>query len=158
MKKIALILALVLALSLVAGCGAGSEGVQSEVYTLDCGFTIEGEKGLKNVGLDGYDAYYSNNDTGFVMLQEYKNGVEMTIEEYAELLCQVNGYDAMTKSEYGLYTTNHTYTDSSMTFWYYTTVHETEDAFIMLQFFCFEKDRETYEPYFAQWSASLTEK
>ena len=157
MKKIAFVLALVLALSLMAGCG-GSGAVKSQVYDLDCGFTIEGEKGLKDIGLDGYDAYYSNNKTGFLLLREYKNGIEMTIDEYAELLTQVNGYDPMVKNEYGMYTTNHTYTESGMTFWYYTTVHETEDAFLMLQFFCFEKDREDYEASFAKWSASLTEK
>lgn len=165
-RTISLILALCLMATLFVGCSggssssggssAGSSGPQTKTYVMDCGMSITAETGLSKMSLDGYDAYYTSNDIGFVLLKEDKYE-GMTLAEYADLLAEVNGYDAMTMNAYGLYTTNHTFTNAGSTFWYYTTAHETEDSFIMLQFFCFEKDRAEYESYFAEWSASLTE-
>ena len=135
-----------------------SGGVSGEVYQLDCGFTVAFEQGATALELDGYDAYYTTDTTGMVLLVENKAeyGLEgMTLEEYAQLLSEVNGYESMKLNSYGVYASQHTYSDGTSTFWYYTTAHETEDAFIMLQMFTFEELKDEYLASFEMWSAGL---
>ena len=135
-----------------------SADVNAEIYQMDCGFTVAFEQGATVLELDGYDAYYTTDTTGLVLLVENKEeyGLEgMTLEEYAQLLSEVNGYESMKLNSYGVYTAEHTYSDGTNTFWYYTTAHETEDAFIMLQMFTFAGMKEKYLPSFEMWSAGL---
>ena len=135
-----------------------SDAVNAEVYQLDCGFTVAFEQGAAAMDLDGYDAYYTTNTSGLVLLIENKveYGLEdMTLEEYAQLLAEVNGYESMKLNSYGMYAVEHTYSDGTNTFWYYTTAHETEDAFVMLQMFTFAELKDDYYPSFEMWSAGL---
>lgn len=125
-------------------------------YDLDCGITLLAADGLEAYSVEGITAYYANNVTGFALLKEEKYE-GMTLEEYAAAICQVNGYEDMSLNAYGKYSTEHTYTDGSVTYWYYTTVHETSDAYMMLQYFCYEEDIDTYRPYFELWSSSVEE-
>lgn len=129
------------------------------VYDLGGGYSITACAGLSPMELAGYHAYYANNDVGFAMLVESKADgslADYTLEDYCAALIEVNGYDPFEKNAYGLYETEHTYSSATSSFWYYTTVHETEDAFIMLQFFTFTENEAELRPSFEQWSATLT--
>lgn len=135
---------------------AGS--IETQVYSID-GFQLTAPANLPNVGMEGYNAYYINNEVGFVLLVENKAELgleEYTLQDYAEALTQNNGYDPYVRNSYGVYATEYSYSASGYDFWYYTTVHETEDAFVMLQFLTMAELAEQYAPLFEQWSAGLT--
>lgn len=142
-------------LTLPEGAGNGED----VVYDLGGGYSLTACSGLAPTTVAGYHAYYAGNDVGFAVLVESKDGGSLsgyTLEDYCAALIDVNGYDPFEMNPYGLYETEHTYSSATSTFWYYTTVHETEDAFIMLQFFTFAENAEEMRASFEKWSTTLT--
>lgn len=126
-------------------------------YELSCGMEILAPEGLETMAVEGITEYYANALCGFAVIQEEKYE-GYTLADYADAICQVNGYDAMTVNAYGDYCTEHVYDDGTGNgFWYYTTVHETETNFYMLQIFCYESEMEEMRSNAELWSSTFVE-
>jgi hypothetical protein len=131
---------------------------ETQVYEVSGGYTVSAPAGLGEMDMPGYNGYFANSEVGFVVLVENKAelGLEgYTLEDYCAALCSVNGYDPFVKNEYGVYVTEYTYSDTNYSFWYYTTALDTEEAFIMLQYYTFADLAEDYRPIFAQCATTL---
>ena len=83
-------------------------------------------------------------------------GVEdWTLEEYAEIMTEFNGFDAEVKTEDGLVCFDRSSTISGKEYRYFSVVLKGSDAFWYVEFVCVEKNFEDYKPDFIKWAKSI---
>lgn len=182
MKKI---IAVLLALSLLlgfSGCGFAAsepdeEAAQLRVqplegepkepdtrglkhYELDNGLSFYATGGMKETQVDGMAAYMRNSYFLVMVIEESKEGTileDMDLESYGALLAENNGLEPFTLDPYGnLATVNiaNVY-ESEDLFFYYVTVHETENSIWLVQIACPDELAPSNMDQMAQWSATF---
>lgn len=134
--------------------------VLTKEYSLDCGATFTAESGMSDQTAAPMTAIYANTNMGVSLLNEYKQPMgysDMTLEEYAAILVSANGFpNAFETDSEGNLSITYTKTLDGVTYYYYTTVHETNTSFWMCSMFCAQEDQSKYQNLFAEWSATLT--
>lgn len=183
MKKLSLILALSLMLSLLSACGGGSSdsGVVSrepvdlstptiadtsesgsgdtQEYVLDCGATLTAKAGLTEVAMESLTTTLQGDDMLVTFLDENKQtlGGDLTLETYADLVASINGVAlAFAEDAMGNLATTYTREVDGATYFYYATVHETNSSFWLIQMACLDSERADFEPLFMQWCSTIT--
>lgn len=185
MKKLCLILSLCLLLSVFSGCGAPSaqpeetyelvtvapmEGEALTVdttgmkeYTLECGLSFFGPKGLKEEKTEAMAGYMKSAYHIVMVIREDKPGTVLenaTAEEYAQLLSSSNGLTPFTYDRYGNLATTYTAKseqEGNEDFFYYVTVKESSDCFWLIQIVCPVSLSAEGADEIAQWSATFRE-
>jgi len=187
MKKISLIIALCLLACVLGGCAAGNgnkpeqtvplvevvplEGEPAAVdtsamkeYTMECGLTFFGPKGLKEEKTEAMAGYMESNYHLVLVIREEKNGTVLenaTAEEYAAMLADSNGLTPFVVDRYGNLATTYTaagYEEDREDFFYYVTVKEGTDCIWLIQIVCpVSLSAEGGADELAQWSATFRE-
>lgn len=187
MKKISLIIALCLLACVLGGCAAGNaakpeetvplvevvplEGEPAAVdtsamkeYTMECGLTFYGPKGLKEEKTEAMAGYMESNYHLVLVIREEKNGTVLenaTAEEYAAMLADSNGLTPFVVDRYGNLATTYTaagYEEDREDFFYYVTVKEGTDCIWLIQIVCpVSLSAEGGADELAQWSATFRE-
>lgn len=183
MKKIAVLLALCLALGCLTGCGAaiGEKPDESalqirveplageplepqtqglEHYELSSGVSFHAVGGLDETQIEGMAAYLRNGFFLVMVIEEPKTGTALegvTLEEYGEMLCQSNGLAPFTRDIYGSLATVNVAAGESEgeMFFYYVTVHETGDSIWLVQVACPDDLAQSNAADLAAWSATF---
>lgn len=183
MKKTAVILALILLLSCLTGCGmaigeepdgaalqirveplAGEPAVPEtqglELYELSSGVSFYAVKGLDETEIEGMAAYLRSGYFLVMVIEEPRNGTALegvTLEEYGQLLCQTNGLEPFTRDIYGTLATVNVAAGESEgeMFFYYVTVHETEESIWLVQVACPDDLAQSNAADLARWSATF---
>lgn len=186
MKKICLMLALCLLLSLFAGCAGKTSEEPEETYalipvaplegqalpvdtdgmkqyTMNCGLTFYGPSGLKEEETEAMAGYMKSAYHLVMVIREDKTGTVLenaTAEEYAAMLAGSNNLEPFITDRYGNLATTYTaagYEEASEDFYYYVTVKEGADCFWLIQIVCPVSLSEMSADEMAQWSATFTE-
>lgn len=186
MRKLCLILTACLLLGLFAGCGGTAsqpeetyelvavtpqEGEPLTVdttgmkeYTLECGLTFFGPKGLKEEETEAMAGYMRSGYHIVMVIREDKAGTVLenaTAEEYGEMLAGSNGLTPFIRDRYGNLATTYTARnekEGKEDFFYYVTVKEGADCFWLIQFVCpVSLSQEGGAEELAQWSATFRE-
>ena len=160
-RILALLFAFALGLSLVA-CGKSANETTAR-YEKD-GIAVTMRGGCVESDVDGTVLYLSwdegaflANGESFDMFREADLDPETTtLEDYAEMCIDTAGVDAAPESdEYGNVCFSYTYDNDGETYFYYDVVKKGSDAFWICNFVCLDAQRDTYEPLFAEWAASI---
>ena len=186
MKKLCLILALCLLISLFSGCAANTGSAPEETYTLiaveplqgdplpvntdnmreytmKCGLTFFGPSSLKEEETEAMAGYMKSGYHLVMVIREDKAGTVLenaTAEEYAAMLSGSNGLDPFITDRYGNLATTYTaagYEEANEDFFYYVTVKEGADCFWLIQIVCPVSLSVTGADEMAQWSATFRE-
>lgn len=156
MKKLSLLLALVMILGLLAGCGSTAPTAQS--YTLESGIVITAESGMTETAQAPFTTTLQGKNSMVTFLEESKAMLAsgMTAEEYAAIVTSGNGLSGefATDAE-GNLANSYTREIDGNEFFYYITVKETGTSFWLVQMVCLADQQETYEPLFRQWLAGV---
>lgn len=183
MKKTAILFALCLLLGCLTGCGmalgekpdesalqirveplAGEPAVPQtdglELYELDSGVSFHAIKGLDETQIEGMAAYLRNGFFLIMVIEEPKAGTALegiTLEEYGELLCRSNGLAPFTRDIYGTLATVNVAAGESEgeQFFYYVTVHETEESIWLVQAACPDDLAQSNAKDLALWSSTF---
>lgn len=137
---------------------AGSAGADftEKTFELNCGLNVTMPDDMGQMSMEGYTEFYTNNVLGFLLLEEEKpEGWDL--ETYAAAVAEANGVEAMEADEYGNPAMVYSFDANGMTYYYYTTVHEFSDRFVLCQFFCIDSAMELYADHMAAWCDSLSE-
>ena len=181
-KTIVVLLALCLVLSL-AGCGQSFGGTPDEVaplirvqplegdplepetkglkhYELESGVSFYATKGLQETQVDGMAAYLRSGYFLVMVIEEPKSGTALegvSLEEYGAMLASSNGLEPFVADAYGtLATTNIAGSDTSEElFFYYVTIHESEQSIWLVQVACVDDLAENHAQDLAKWSATF---
>ncbi len=186
MKKLCLILALLVLLSSLNGCGSAAaeepeetytlvevqplEGEILEVdtkgmkeYTMECGLTFFGPSGLKEEKTEAMAGYMKNNYHLVMVIREQKTGTVLenaTAEEYAEMLARSNGLNPFVVDRYGNLATTYTaegYEEAKEDFFYYVTVKDSAECIWLIQIVCPVSISDESVENMAMWSATFRE-
>lgn len=182
MKKTAVILALILLLSCLAGCGmaigekpdetalqvrveplAGEPLVPDtaglKLYDLNSGVSFHAIGGLDETEIEGMAAYLRNGYFLVMVIREPKAGPleNITLEEYGEMLSRSNGLEPFARDIYGTLATVNVAAGESEgeMFFYYVTVHETADSIWLVQVACPDDLAQSNAADLARWSATF---
>ena len=182
MKKTAVILALILLLSCLTGCGmaigekpdesalqvrveplAGEPLVPDtaglKLYDLNSGVSFHAIGGLDETEIEGMAAYLRNGYFLVMVIQEPKAGPleNITLEEYGALLSGSNGLEPFVRDIYGTLATVNVAAGESEgeMFFYYVTVHETEESIWLVQVACPDDLAQSNAADLARWSATF---
>lgn len=136
---------------------ANGEGLTE--YVLDCGLTIQAEAGMKEYAPEGFTACLGNHNVIILFMADDKqdnNLTGMTLEEYAQLLCQTNQLDAFESDAYGnLLTTFYSSDENDLEYYNMICVKDLGDAFWVCQMTCLSEDQAAYARTFSQWAATI---
>ena len=182
MKKTAVILALILLLSCLTGCGmaigekpdesalqvrveplAGEPLVPDtaglKLYDLNSGVSFHAIGGMDETEIEGMAAYLRNGYFLVMVIQEPKAGPleNITLEEYGALLSGSNGLEPFVRDIYGTLATVNVAAGESEgeMFFYYVTVHETEESIWLVQVACPDDLAQSNAADLARWSATF---
>ena len=186
MKKLSMMIALVVALSILCGCAAGQGGKTEETYplvevaplegdpvavdttgmkeyTMNCGLTFFGPKGLQEEETEAMAGYMKSSYHLVMVIREDKAGTVLenaTAREYADMLAGSNGLTPFVEDRYGNLATTYTaagYEEDLEDFFYYVTVKEGTDCFWLIQVVCPVSLSADGADEMAQWSATFRE-
>ena len=182
MKKTAVILALILLLSCLTGCGmaigekpdetalqvrveplAGEPLVPDtaglKLYELNSGVSFRAIGGLDETEIEGMAAYLRNGYFLVMVIQEPKAGPleNITLEEYGALLSGSNGLEPFVRDIYGTLATVNVAAGESEgeMFFYYVTIHETADSIWLVQVACPDDLAQSNAAELARWSSTF---
>lgn len=130
------------------------DSTREKTYQLNCGMEITTLDGMMEIDMDGYDAFVTDNQLVLVLLKEEKYE-GWTLDDYAAAVAEANAIDAFALNEAGIPAASYTAEVEGLCYYFYLTVHETEDAFWLCQFYTVESLVDAYLPSFPAWSASL---
>lgn len=111
--------------------------------------------------IDGYTCSFSSNKVAVFMLKEsfadYPEISTLTLEEYAELLIEVNEIDADLKKTDGLLWFEYDYVNpqNQKEYRYYSVALKGNNAFWFVQFACLEKNFDDLRPKLVEWAKSI---
>jgi hypothetical protein len=145
----------------LTGCPLG--GAAEKTFTRD-GLTITlTDEFTEKDDLDGQTVYFealryiaTALKEEFSMFEEF--GIDagnMSIDEYAELVVEVNGFNTSVVKKDGLTTFKYEASVGGQDFTYFATVHKSADAFWLVQFFCETKNYASFESKFIEWAKSV---
>jgi hypothetical protein len=106
-----------------------------------------------------FDLCYQSKTAVVQMFREaFSDGVGMedwTLEEYAEVLIEVNEMDAEVGEEDGLVCFSRTMKSGNKNYHYFSVVLKGNDEFWYVEFVCVEKNFEAYKADFIEWAKSI---
>ena len=140
-----------------------SKEVEPKTFT-DSGITITlTEDFEKDSQPDFAAAYKSNKAMVLVVKEDFAYApylADYAIEEYGELFLNYNRMNdvSIMQSQNGLYYFEYEATneENGITYYYYCTLHRSEDAFWVVNFCTLAPSRDTMRPLFEQWSQTVT--
>ena len=146
-----------------AGVFVGDDTPKAKEFSYG-GMTITLNDGFSRESYEGYTVCYESRNAVILALEEPFStipGAELySLEEYGNLVIEVNGYEGMTRlqSQDGLTWYEYTWTNpsSGQTFFYFSTVFKADDAFWLVQFATTEEQAEEYRILFMQWAKSIS--
>lgn len=167
MKKfLALFLAIVTIFSL-AGCSSMNPIEAEEAVFSSDGLEITLTEAFKEASFEGYTVCYDSLTVAvFALKEEFSTlgdfASDMTVEEYAEMVCMANAASNMVQTTIdGVTCAEYSYDDeeAGSTYKYLATMFKGPDAFWLIQFSCDSSNYDEYRPYFIKWakSAKFTE-
>ena len=101
-----------------------------ETYSLPNGLTLQMEKGMVESSEETFDAFFAGQNAAMAGVRESAEEFEMigydlyslSIEEYADMVAEVNGFDGFKKIENGSFVYTYVNNSDGDDFFYYTTV------------------------------------
>ena len=156
-RIIALVLAALMLFSFAA-CGAAKE----KTFSIE-ELSIKLNDSFKASNYEGYTKCFENKDTAIFVLREDKSllgGVTITLDEYAQLCRKSNeGRNPGEITKEGtipVFEYDFTNPDSKVTYHYYTTMHESEKAFWLVQFVCEASKASSRKAEFVNWAKTVS--
>lgn len=145
-----------------AGVFSGNDAAEAKDFSY-AGMTITLNENFSRTNYEGYTVCYESRNVVVMALEEPFSsfpGAELyNLEEYGNLVIKANGRQGQTtlQSQDGVTWFEYTWTnpDSGQTFFYFSTVHRTDDAFWLVQFATTLDQAEEYRPLFMQWANSV---
>ncbi len=166
MKKRAKVLGILLIVcGLLALAGCGSKEAALTTYDTGEGFKIDMVSGMTKETIDGQQIAYDNQDCilivnsdSFATLDSLGySGSGMDEDAYADLINQL--YDL--GDSFSQDTNNHpcctqvSTNDNGDSIYNYITIRKGSDTFWIVNLMCYEKDKDTYQPQFEKWAATI---
>lgn len=131
-------------------------------YNIPGGLMIHAEDGMDSHKAEGFTACLGNRSVIILFMADNKqsnNLTDMTLEDYADLLCQTNDLNHFKWDTYGSLCTSFYSTDETgMEYYNMITVKETSDSFWVVQMACSADNQAQYTRPFSLWASSITEK
>lgn len=161
MKKLFSIMAILFASLLVTGCFG--EKVVSKEFSAN-GFTITLTEDFYEKELISFTNYYASTGAIVTALKEEFTTLELvgidsksSLEDYAKAVeANNNGnYELKMneKSNYLSFTYNATI--SGKEYYYYAVVKKGSDSFWLINFACFDDEKDQYQPKFEEWASTI---
>lgn len=141
-----------------------TEGIELDysgltMYDLGCGLTIWAEGGMDHHDAPGFTACIGSRNVIILVMaddKEVNNLTEMTLDDYADLLCLNNDLSGFKWDTYGSLCTSFYSTDESgMEYYNMICVKETEEDFWVFQMACSSNDQAKYAKAFSLWASSV---
>lgn len=166
-KKGLVILVIAIIVGLLAGFAASSALFSTQKIEPKTFSTDEIEITLTNqffeTSIEGYTVCYDSETAGVFVLKEpfdlFDGFENYTLEEYGELVLLGNSFDPSIKlnNDNGLTYFEYLYTnpETNDTYYYFTALYKTSDAFWMLQFTTLEENAENYKLQIIDWAKSV---
>lgn len=164
-----IVLAVAVAVGLIVGgivgvgIGIFENALEPKMKTFSVnGMSITLTSGFRDVEAQGYtSAYESRNIAVFTLEEKIAEIPELkdcTLEEYAEMLIEINKRDAQVKTTDGLTGFDYTWQnpDTKEVFHYYIFVYQAKDAFWLIQFGVAEASAQSYEEQIYSWAKTVT--
>lgn len=157
-RVIALACVLVMAVSMLAGCGSVKAKEFSKAgmsITLTTAFT-EKEMATQTAYYESQKAIVTCLKEEFSILEdEGLSADDVTLEQYGEAVIVMNGLDSEVQTEDGLTYIRYDKSLNGKDFSYYATVFKGTDAFWMIQFACESKNFDSMHEIFKTWAKSV---
>ena len=133
--------------------GYGSYGVDELTIWLPGEF--------QDFDVEGYTSAFASNYALTLILKEDKAILEnyaQNMDEYVNLVVQANKSKGLAGAEYenGRPIFEYTVESEGVTYAYYTSAYESDDAFWLVQFACYQSDYATLRPLFVQWADTVS--
>lgn len=116
-----------------------------------------------NIPMGDFDACYGTEDVAVLVLREDFDLLDgfgdYTLEEYGQLLLQTYELEGITELQTVEGVTYFEYeadTDENETYYYFSTIYKSNDAFWSIQFAVLTEDADYYIPYFIEWAKTIT--
>lgn len=116
-----------------------------------------------NIPVGDFDACFGTEDVAILVLREDFELMEglsdYTLEEYGQLILQayeLEGIAELQTIEGITYFEYEADTDENETYYYFSTIYKSNDAFWTIQFAVLTEEAETYIPYFIEWAKTIT--
>ncbi len=155
------IIALVLAALMVFGLAACGSAKEKDFAVEE--LSIKLNDSFKATDYEGYTKCFENSDTAIFVLREDKSllgGVSITLDQYAELCKTANAArnpGAIAKEgSVPVFEYDFTNPDSKVQYHYYTTMHESEKAFWLVQFVCESSKYSSRKADFTNWLKTVS--
>lgn len=143
-----------------------SFGCQKEELQKYCqgDFCIKALKDLKMVDIDGYEAYFYNDDISFAAIKDpftvlqsrgWDNPTEKTLEDYGKRISGFNDLQEFTKDKYNNLHVTYVWEYGGINYYYYTTIRKTSDAFWLINFCATEDQKDDYAKWFVKWANTI---
>ncbi len=113
----------------------------------------------------GYTSYLQGVDYSFASVKEsfedYKAAqleIDETssVEDYMKFIAKVNQVDTEVIEKDNLVYIKYTKTVGGNDYYYMAFAYKSDDSFWLVNLFCFDKDKEKYEPIFIKWAKTVT--
>ena len=131
-------------------------------YNIPGGLSIHAEEGMDHHKAEGFTGCIGNRSVIILFMADNKETnhlTEMTLDDYADLLCQTNELGHFKYDTYGNLCTSFYSTDETgMEYYNMITVKETTDSFWVVQLACSADNQAQYTRAFSLWASSVTEK
>lgn len=134
--------------------------VQPQDFTVD-NMTITLNSEFREADYEGFTKCYESYNMGVSVLKEsfsqYPILEDYTLEEYGDAVMWANGLTDSSLTPYAdfMYFTYTSTDDAGNTFGYLATVHQSNDAFWLIQFSTMEEKYPDYESQFLQWAETV---
>ena len=134
--------------------------VQPQDFTVD-NMTITLSSEFRAADYEGFTQCYESRNMGVSVLKEsfsqYPILEDYTLEEYGDAVMWANGLTDSSLTPYAdfMYFTYTSTDDAGNTFGYLATVHQSNDAFWLIQFSTLEEKYPDYESQFLQWAETV---
>lgn len=143
----------------------GSSGIldgpaEPKVFT-DGGMSITLTDEFEAFEAEGFDVAYDSNQIAVLSLEETfasaPGAEDLTVEEYAELVLEVNGQNEELKTDNGLVYYEYLAEGDNKVMYHYTVfLFKETDAFWIVQFATYEGKAETHRETIMEWAKSVT--
>ena len=137
---------------------SGDWEVYEEYYVEE--MRIELPEDFEEEEVDGYTAAFFDDQTAVLVLREDKAdfvNYADNMEEYLQLVLKANESKGLSEpvNENGHPTFEYDFTSGDVTYRYYTTVFESDEAYWLVQFACDKQDYDIMKPDYADWADTV---
>ena len=148
---------------MTAACGSPKNATDKTFTYEEMSITLTDAFEEKN--FEGYSVTYDSSQAAVFVLREAKDllGEEITFDDYTELVMQANasrGFvdlsDVTKKDGLVCFDYRFTNTEQGIEYRYFTTLHESADAFWMVQFVTPTELYDKYVDTFVKWTKTVT--